>query len=40
MEKGFGHLLITLSSSHFFNETDFERYLFKEMISLLAEGIH
>ena len=29
VEKGFGHLFITSSSSHFYYETDFEQYLFK-----------
>ena len=29
VEKGLGYLFITSSSSHFFNKTDFEQYLFK-----------
>ena len=28
-EKYFGHVFITSSSSHFFNEIEFEQYLFK-----------
>ena len=28
VEKGLGHLFITLSSSHFLNKTDFKQYLF------------
>ena len=28
VEKGLGHVFITSSSSHFFNKTDFEQYLF------------
>ena len=27
VEKGLGHLIITSSSSHFFNKVDFEQYL-------------
>ena len=29
MQQGLGHLYITSSRSYFFNETDFELYLFK-----------
>ena len=29
VEKGLGHLFITSNSSHFFNKTDFEQYLFQ-----------
>ena len=29
VEKGLGHLIITLSSSHFFNKTDLKQFLFK-----------
>ena len=28
VEKGLGHLFITSSSSHFFNKTNFEQYMF------------
>ena len=28
LEQGLGHLLITSTSSHFFNKTDLEQYLF------------
>ena len=28
-EKYLGHLIITSNSSHFFNKTDFEQYLFQ-----------
>ena len=28
MEKGLGHFFVTSSSSHFFNKTDFEQYVF------------
>ena len=31
-KKGLGHLFITSSSSHFFNKTDFEQYLFKRAV--------
>ena len=31
-EKRFGHLFITSSCSHFFNKTDFEQYLFKNIL--------
>ena len=30
VEKGLGHLFVALNSSHFFNNTDFEQYLFNE----------
>ena len=30
VEKGLRHLFVTSSSSHFFNKTDFEQYLFNE----------
>ena len=37
MEKGLGHLFITLeSSSHFFYKTDFKQYLFKQCSALLT----
>ena len=43
MEKGLGHLFITLSSAHFFYETDLEQYL-KNCIHagdiLLREGAY
>ena len=29
-EKGLGYLFVTSNSSHFFNKTDFEQYLFNE----------
>ena len=29
-EKRLGCLFVTLNSSHFFNKTDFEQYLFNE----------
>ena len=31
-EKHLGHLFIISSSSHFFNKTDFELYLFKKLV--------
>ena len=31
VEQGLGHLFIASSSSHFFNKTDFERYLLKKL---------
>ena len=31
MEKSLGHLFVTSSSSYFFNKTDFERYLYKNV---------
>ena len=34
-EQGLGHLFITSSSSHFFNKTDFEQYLFNVEIGNL-----
>ena len=38
-EQGLGHLIITSSSSHFFNETDLKqyRYLFNTRSSILPE---
>ena len=33
MEKGFGHLFISSTSSHFFNKTNFEQYLVELRIS-------
>ena len=35
-EKYLGHLVITSSSSHFFNKTDFEQYLFKELANTFS----
>ena len=32
MEKGLEHLFITSRSSHFFNKTDFEQYLFNPIL--------
>ena len=32
MEQGLGHLFITSISSHFFNKTDYEQDLFKNVI--------
>ena len=38
VEKDLGHLFITSSSSHFFNKTNFERYLFKQPLAKFATG--
>ena len=37
VEKGLGHLFIISSSSHFFNKTDFEQYLFKKVVWYLTD---
>ena len=44
MAKGLGHLFVTLNSSHFFNETDFEQYLLYEnaivAVRYIAVNLH
>ena len=33
VEKGLGYLFITSSSFHFFSKTNFEQYLFKQLLA-------
>ena len=37
VEKSLGYLFITSDSSHFFDENDFEQYLFKRIVSFLLQ---
>ena len=39
VEKGLRHLFITSSSSHFFQESNFEQYLFKEKTTKINSSV-